>query len=283
MLDEIGVPGSAHILPANPLAKISETALAGHVDCTLFKATHSPPIALIAKLRRWPLWFGAAASAVLIASVSIAGPFSDTSEARPAPVAMAAPPPEVTSGDWPIVGEGPCRVSVFATPAGASIDVDGTSRGQSPLTIATTCGQHRVDVSHRTHRTMTVWAHLRPGEPESMEIALTRAIHIVSITSAPTGASIYLDGVKTGRTPKVLNVLGHVPVTVEVKKPGYRPVVQHIINATPHNNVSLQLTPIVRKKRQAVRQRPPAAAAPNAVVDETTKRPTTMHPAQRAR
>lgn len=249
---ELDAPSSDCILPLNPLASVSESALAGHIDCSVFESTHSPPIAVLAKVRRRPLWWGTVATAVAIVGVVVAVLPSHTSDARPEPEPPAMAEPTQATNGWPTVGDGPCRLSVFAKPAGSTVELDGVLRGPSPVTLAGPCGQHRVDVSHPTHRTMTAWTTLRPDQPESVEVALARAIYTVSVTSNPPQASIYIAGALAGRTPKVLNVLGHVPVTLVIKKPGYLPATRQVLDPMPRNKVTVRLTPIVSNRRHGM-------------------------------
>jgi len=119
---------------------------------------------------------------------------------------------------------------------------DGTLQGSAPLAIDASCGQHRIEISHPGYDTMTTWATLAAGRPERIDVPLARPIHSVLVSTWPSGATIYIDGSPAGITPRRLNVLGHVPVTLEIKKPGYRPVTEHLFSTTPRDWLGIRLT-----------------------------------------
>lgn len=197
--------------------------------------------------RSW-LWGGATALA-LLASVGVVRA-TGTDPVAGQGVATRPPEPVVVRRDtaWPIVGTGDCRLSVLAVPAGSTVALDGVPQGLSPLTLATTCGQHRVDVSHPTHATLSVLGALLESQPETIDVNLARRIDAVSVVSRPVGAMIYIDGHPIGRTPKRLDVLGHVPLTLEIRKRGYQPVVEHVYTTTPRTKLAVQLTPEPRRR-----------------------------------
>jgi len=184
-------------------------------------------------------------SASLLVAFAIAGAVRASSDdasplASAGPAAVSAPVQDTS----PVVGEGPCRVSVHAIPAGASVALDGVARGPAPVTIATACGQHRLDVSHPTHRPLTALTALQPGSPEVLEVTLSRPIHAVWVTTVPEGATIYIDGQPVGETPRRLNVIGHVPLALELRKPGYRSVTEHVLSTVERDRLAVRLTPV---------------------------------------
>jgi hypothetical protein len=159
-----------------------------------------------------------------------------------APVS-ATQPPAVT---LPTVGNGPCSLLLASTPAGATVALDGTVQGFAPLTVKPACGQHRVDISHPTHATHTVWGSLHEGQPEKLDVTLSRSIDAIWVTSHPPGATIRIDSQRVGRTPKRLEVLGHVPLNVEISKRGYRTVVESLYSTTPRSTLAVRLTPVAQ-------------------------------------
>ncbi len=211
--------------------------------------------------RPYWLWAGATALA-LLASVGVVRA-TGADPAASQGVATRAPEPMVVRREttWPIVGEGGCRLSVLAVPAGSTVDLDGAPQGLSPLTLATTCGQHRIDVSHPTHATLSVLGTLVEGQPETIDVTLARRIDAVWVVSRPVGAMVYIDGHPIGRTPKRLDVLGHVPLTLEIRKRGYQPVVEHVYSTTPRNRLAVQLTPERQPPGQKAGRTTPGASA----------------------
>jgi hypothetical protein len=151
-------------------------------------------------------------------------------------------PDEPPAGDGPpLVGSGPCRVVVLTTPAGSSIKLDGNSVGPSPLTIATSCERHKLDVSHARYQATSRFVSLAAGKPQNLEVTLSRPTHVVTVTSQPSGATIFLDGRRAGTTPMKLSVLGFVTVKLDFKKTGYQPTGTKLYSTRANDRVAVQL------------------------------------------
>ncbi len=140
-----------------------------------------------------------------------------------------------------VIGDGPCRLAVSSTPTGATISVDGIEQGKAPFTVATTCGEHRVDVSHATHESRTVWAVLDRDHPKAVDVILPSRIDSVTIVSKPAGATVYVGGKAVGTTPRRLSVLANSPLNVELRKPGFRTVATQIQTTTAATQVVVRL------------------------------------------
>ncbi len=165
-----------------------------------------------------------------------------------APVAAA---PDATAATRPVAAPPAAPVSarllVRSSPAGASVAVDGTPRGTTPLTLRDlTLGTRTVVISRPGYRAVERSITLTADRPSrSLEVQLTpsnppaRAARptppvttaTLVIESRPSGASITLDGKPVGTTPLTLEsiapgkhsvrleLIGHLPVTIaaEVK------------------------------------------------------------------
>jgi hypothetical protein len=150
---------------------------------------------------------------------------------------------EPSPGDGPpLVGEGPCTVVVKSTPAGSLIAIDGKTVGPSPLTIATTCEQHKVDIAHARYQATSKLVTLAEGSAQNVDVTLQRPTHTVTVTSHPSGATIYIDGRSAGTTPTKLNVLGFVTIKLELKKTGYQPASTKLYSRYPQDTVAVRLT-----------------------------------------
>jgi hypothetical protein len=176
----------------------------------------------------------------------------------PAPVAVVEPPPapaptpgetddEPTTpsepeGTAPTAGEGPCQLVVASTPAGSIVHLDGKPIAPSPITIATSCDRHKIDIKHPRYQLVTKFVALKEGAPGSIDITLQRPTHEVKVTSQPSGATIFIDGHRAGTTPTVVSVLGFSNLKLEVKKTGYAPVSQKLYSKVPQDNVAVKLT-----------------------------------------
>jgi hypothetical protein len=153
------------------------------------------------------------------------------------------PPPDEATGDGPpLVGGGPCKAVIRTTPAGSIIRIDDTKVGPSPLTLATTCGKRKIDVVHPRYALGTRVVTLAEGKTESIDVTLSRPQHILTITSQPPGAQVFLDGRPAGSTPTKLNVLGFVNLKLEIKKTGYAPENIRHYSKRPDDKVTARLT-----------------------------------------
>lgn len=115
------------------------------------------------------------------------------------------------------------KISVTSSPSGAVLYLDGLSKGTTPITVTSvTPGTHTVDLTLTSyqdyHTTVTVTA----GQIATLTATLTPIPTTggLSITSTPSGATILVDGIKTGVTPMGVELLpgSHV---VKLQKAGY--------------------------------------------------------------
>lgn len=187
--------------------------------------------------------------AMEVAQVETPKPMHESvTEPPPAPVPPPAPaanndeedPPE-TSDAPAVIGDGPCKLDVATTPAGSMISLDGKVLAPSPLTLATTCEKHKLEIAHPRYMTSTKFVSLTKPE-DKVDVSLGRPTHTVSITSQPSGATIFIDGHRAGTTPTTLSVLGFQQVKLEVKKTGYQPLTTKIYSKVPQDKVSLRLS-----------------------------------------
>ncbi|MFI5184296.1 MAG: TonB family protein, partial [Vicinamibacteria bacterium] len=159
---------------------------------------------------------GIAAYALLRSRQAAPSP-SPVVEATPAAAASTAPPRAVTGS-----------LVIDSQPAGASISVNGEAKGLSPLELP--------DLSVGNYE---VRAELKGFEPRSQTATLTsdalRAeVHLVlprlaptagsaDIVSSPPGASVVVDGARSGQTPVADLKLRAGSHKVELNKDGYEP------------------------------------------------------------
>lgn len=149
---------------------------------------------------------------------------------------------EERTGDGPpVVGSGPCKVEVHSTPAGSIVKLDGASVGPSPLTIAASCDKHKIEVVHPRYAPQVKLVTLEAGEAKPLDITLSRPTHVVTLTSNPSGAQIFIDGRRAGTTPTKLSVLGFITLKVEVKKLGYQPARVKLYSKKSPDAVSVRL------------------------------------------
>ena len=160
------------------------------------------------------------------------------------PVKPLADPPEDTATDPnapPVVGTGPCRVTVTSSPAGSIVSLDDQAFGPSPISIDGPCARRRVDAKHPRYAIGTRWVTLAPGKPATVDLSLARPTHSVTITSVPSGATVSIAGKRAGTTPTAVKVMGFTGVTLTVEKKGFRTVSEKLYSKVENDKLTVKL------------------------------------------
>jgi hypothetical protein len=107
---------------------------------------------------------------------------------------------------------------VQSSPAGAGVYVDDAYRGESPLTVGNLVqGSHNLKLLLSGYQDYVATVSISTGKTTSIYPALQPVVNpstgYVMISSTPSGASIYTDGVYRGKTPPTgsFDVSGVVP------------------------------------------------------------------------
>jgi hypothetical protein len=162
-------------------------------------------------------------------------------KAEPASGPVPSGDGDLSAGSTPLVGSGPCRVTVATTPAGSIVRLDDTAIGPSPLIIASTCDKHRIDVSHARYQSLTRWVTLTADKPQELDVNLPRPIHAVTVTSFPTGAELSIDGHRAGTTPTVVQMMGFATVNLTFSKAGFQSVTRKVYSKLAQDHVFVKL------------------------------------------
>lgn len=85
----------------------------------------------------------------------------------PAPVLAPAPPS--------IAPSTPGVVRVLSQPGGASVSIDGTARGATPIDLSATGGLHHVELALEGYATHAIEVAFVPGETSTLSVALASA------------------------------------------------------------------------------------------------------------
>lgn len=123
------------------------------------------------------------------------------------------------------------KLVITTSPPGATIKVDGVKRGKSPLSLPRIdSGAHVVQVTLKEHFPGTEKVVVRDGETTTKHFALATRMGMVSMTSAPDGAKVFVDGRSRGVTPVRLK-LPHGKHQIKVSK-----------KAPPHHDFTEELS-----------------------------------------
>ena len=135
---------------------------------------------------------------------------------------------------------------VTSSPSGASIIVDGVDTGQvTPFTFSDIpVGSYSVAVvldgyGGGDSRQVTV----ADGEPSTVEFSLSQDVGSILVTSAPSGAEIFIDGEATGHvTPHTFSDYPVGEYTVSVSLVGYAAVVPQSVTVSSGQESSVEFT-----------------------------------------
>lgn len=118
----------------------------------------------------------------------------------------------------------PARVDFTSVPEGASVVIDGTSRGVTPLTLYDLAlTRHHIRYELKNYETVDDFVTLSSGAYISRHAELVPVKGLLLLTSEPAGCSITLDGLSLGETPRLVTTLEARNVyRLQLQKPGYQ-------------------------------------------------------------
>ncbi len=120
-------------------------------------------------------------------------------------------------------------VHISSQPSGALVEVDEESVGTTPLDTQILQGARAVTLSLTGHKSVTLQQQITAGSALSLEdIRLPPADGRLVLQSTPTGATISVDGDFHGTTPATLTLSSTEEHRVQLSKPGYRVITEHV-------------------------------------------------------
>ena len=172
-------------------------------------------------------------------------PVADTTTTDSTSPLAAEPGPEESSAAQ-IIGKGPCKIAISATPAGSMISVDGEPVGPSPLTVAGPCTKRKIDVSHPRYapaeKFMTPKQTATGEGSDAFDVTLERPTHNLFVETQPSGAVVSIDGHRAGTSPTMVKVMGFSTLTLKIEKPGFKPQIAKVYSKTAVDRRSIKLS-----------------------------------------
>ena len=150
-------------------------------------------------------------------------------------------PPGSIVGGLPVIGSGPCRMSISVTPAGSTVKIDGAKVGVSPMVFDGPCERRRIELSHARYAPATRFVTPVLDKPESLEVTLVRPTHALTVVTVPAGATISIEGRRAGTSPTVVQLMGFYGVKVTIEKKGYKTVTQRVYSTVPQDRLTVRL------------------------------------------
>ena len=116
----------------------------------------------------------------------------------------------------------PGSLSIKSTPTGATVVVDGTIKGTTPLVLGNiSVGSHTVQVQKLGYNEYSTTVKVTSGKTTTVSATLKSSSGSINVKSVPSGATILLDGVSKGTTPATLTSISTGKHALVMKKAGY--------------------------------------------------------------
>lgn len=115
-------------------------------------------------------------------------------------------------------------IHVTSSPSGAAIYLNGNYRGTAPLTIQSLSpGTYTLEAERSGYRSDLSTVTVRAGQQSNIQFTLTpiEQYGAIKVTSSPSGAYVYMDGVYKGRTPLTLSSVSTQKHNIELDLSGY--------------------------------------------------------------
>ncbi|MDD1669896.1 MAG: PEGA domain-containing protein [Methanomicrobiales archaeon] len=119
-------------------------------------------------------------------------------------------------------------ITFLSTPSGAYIYLDGVYRGRTPLTVTdVSAGTHGITLEATGYYDWKTTTTVGEGSSQTISATLTPTSSMgwISVSSRPTGATVYLDGVVKGQTPSQGSLTLEAPAgdhTLKLTLSGYQ-------------------------------------------------------------
>jgi len=124
------------------------------------------------------------------------------------------------------------RITVSSSPPGADIYLDGIHKGTTSKTISSVeVGSHTIKLEKSGYVDITRTVAVGAGETATISETLTELAQetgLISISSSPSDADIYLDGTHEGTTSKTISGVTVGSHTIKLEKSGYVEAVRNV-------------------------------------------------------
>lgn len=154
-----------------------------------------------------------------------------------APVANVTPVP----GDAPSDAAG-CRVRIDVKPADVLVKWDGRVLGRTPLREASVaCGPARLVLVRDRWETVDRQVVASPEAPLDLSIRMNRPTAALQVLTTPPGATIEVNGVAVGKSPRQVTLRRYETVKVGLRLPGHRLWRKNMLIRSGSDKLSVQL------------------------------------------
>ena len=244
--------------PANPFSDVSDGAIEYFVEWSLEQSIgpralpqaqfSDVPMALPGESgtfdvfdpptrRQRMIQLGVVFAAGLLVGGVVVALFKRAPVAPPAPIAAVAEPPAAEPPAKPAPAEADAELAVTTRPAGASVSIDGTAAGTTPLTTHLSPGKHEIVVTKERYTAVTT----STDAPGTLTLDLRRPTATLRVTSTPPAADVVIAGEHRGKTPVDVKLPGFESYDVRVGKAWRKKI--YLGHSQNHVEAALAATP----------------------------------------
>ncbi len=137
-------------------------------------------------------------------------------------------------------------VTIGSIPKGATVRLDGSLVGKTPLDLDLFPGTHKVEISADRFKTWSTRLVVQANQPQALEnIHLEPADGTFSLRSNPAGANVTVGEKYAGKTPLKMLLFPDKVHVIRISKAGYEKVVREIkVSSARRKDLTVDLVPI---------------------------------------
>ncbi|MEA1907994.1 MAG: PEGA domain-containing protein, partial [Euryarchaeota archaeon] len=154
-------------------------------------------------------------------------------------------------------------ISISSLPSDATVYLYDAYEGTTPVTVSSVkVGSHTITLEKSGYEAITRTVTVRAGETATISETLTPETGLISVSSSPSGADIYLDGADKDTTPKTISSVKVGPHTITLEKSGYEAITRTVaVRAGETATISETLTKLARETGSISASTSPSGAA----------------------
>ena len=114
------------------------------------------------------------------------------------------------------------ELHVATSPAGATVFIDGKSKGRTPVTVTLPDAKpHLLDITKNGYNNIRRTVVVNAGEKLPLDISLESILGLALIKSTPSAANVRINDVDRGKTPLLVTDLPIGNYSMHISAPGY--------------------------------------------------------------
>ena len=154
-------------------------------------------------------------------------------------------------------------ITISSLPPDATVYLYDAYEGTTPVTVSSVkVGSHTVTLEKSGYEDITRTVTVRADETATVSVTLTPETGLISISSSPSGAAVYLDGAYKSTTPKTISDVNVGSHTIKLEQSGYEDITRTVtVRAAETATISETLAELARETGSISASSSPSGAA----------------------